>query len=332
MELLSNKKKTLLHLIMAVTIGGLVFLVIHYVANLNRVTTDDAYVEGRVHSIASKVPGTVSQVLVNDNQAVKKGDLLVQIDPVDYEVRVAEARSALEAERARLADSLAGIKAAQAVLEMKEASLKQAGLDKERANNLFKDGVISKEKHEKNLTTFDISLAEEKAAKEQLAKASSLKELEESLIKQREAALKSAELNLGYTMITAPTAGHVTKKSVEKGNQIQAGQPLMAVIALDDVWIIANYKETQLKNVRPGQRVFVKVDTYPGRTFRGKVDSIMAGTGAAFSLFPPENALGNYVKVVQRVPVKIVLDDLKDNRQVLRIGLSCVPTIITSNE
>jgi membrane fusion protein (multidrug efflux system) len=106
----------------------------------------------------------------------------------------------------------------------------------------------------------------------------------------------------------------------------------MAVVALNDIWVVANYKETQLKNVRPGQRVLIKVDTYPGKVFTGKVDSIMAGTGAVFSLFPPENALGNYVKVVQRIPVKIVFDQSGDERRILRIGMSCVPTIITKNE
>ncbi|HTZ11015.1 MAG TPA: efflux RND transporter periplasmic adaptor subunit, partial [Candidatus Margulisiibacteriota bacterium] len=126
--------------------------------------------------------------------------------------------------------------------------------------------------------------------------------------------------------------GYVTKKSVEVGNQIQPGQPLMAVIALDDIWVVANYKETQLKNVHPGQRVKIQVDTYPGKTFTGKVNSIMAGTGAAFSLFPPENALGNYVKVVQRVPVKIVLDKAANNEHVLRIGMSCTSTIILKDE
>ena len=125
---------------------------------------------------------------------------------------------------------------------------------------------------------------------------------------------------------------HVTKKSVEAGNQIQAGQPLMAVVALEDIWIIANFKETQLRSVKPGQRVLIKIDTYAGKVFEGKVESIMAGTGAAFSLFPPENALGNYVKVVQRIPVKIVFDKTTDARHILRIGMSCVPTIVTHDE
>lgn len=288
------------------------------ITNLTRVTTDDAYIEGRVHSIASKIPGTVKDVRVSDNQSVKKGDTLVEIDPADYELKAAEAQAALDAEKARFLDAEAGIKTAG-------VSLNQAFLDRQRAEALYKEGVIPREKHEKAVTAYNLAEVQLKAAKER-------RNLEESLIKQKEVSLKIAQLNLSYTKIGAPSDGYVTKKSVEVGNQIQPGQPLMAVIALDDIWVVANYKETQLKSVRPGQRVLIKVDTYPGRVFTGKVDSIMAGTGAAFSLFPPENALGNYVKVVQRIPVKIVFDKTADERRVLRIGMSCVPTIITKDE
>jgi len=148
------------------------------------------------------------------------------------------------------------------------------------------------------------------------------------LVKQGEAVLDSARLNFGYTKIYAPTDGYVTKKSVEVGNQIQPGQPLMAVVPLNDIYVTANYKETQLEKVRPGQKVDITVDTYPGKVFKGKVDSIMAGTGSVFSLFPPENATGNYVKVVQRIPVKIVFDQDTDPQHVLRMGMSVEPTVV----
>jgi membrane fusion protein (multidrug efflux system) len=140
--------------------------------------------------------------------------------------------------------------------------------------------------------------------------------------------LKAEELNLSYTKISAPADGRVTKKSVEIGNQVQTGQPLMAVVPLDDVYVVANYKETQLEKIKPGQKVEIKVDSYPSKTFYGKVDSIMAGTGAVFSLFPPENATGNYVKVVQRIPVKILLDKDTDRQHILRIGMSVEPTVV----
>ncbi|MGE5308549.1 MAG: efflux RND transporter periplasmic adaptor subunit [Deltaproteobacteria bacterium] len=312
-----NGKRKKIFIILAIFGALIIFAVAgHIIRGMTHVSTDDAYVEGRVHSIASKVPGTVLEVMVDDNKAVKKGDLLVQVDPQDYELRVNEATAALEAEKARLVDADASIKTAQVALD-------QATLDKNRADALFKANVIPKERSERADTAFNTATA-------QLTKARAFKELEASLIKQREAALATAKLNLGYTRIAAPADGYVTKKSVETGNQIGAGQPLMAVVALEDIWITANYKETELKNVRPGQAADITIDTYPGVHFRGKVDSIQAGTGAVFSLFPPENALGNYVKVVQRIPVKIVLEKGTDSKHQLRIGMSCVPTITTS--
>lgn len=332
MSLQNLKKGKLIFLFGAIVAISGAFLAVYLIHGFNRVSTDDAYIDGRVHVIAAKISGTVKEVSVNDNQSVKKGDLLLEIDPPDYEVKVTESRAALDAERARLIDAEAGIKTAAANLEMQEVSLNQATLDKQRADALYKDNVIPKERQEKTTTAYDLAVAQVKTAKEQLEKARSSRGLEESLIRQREAALKTSQLNLSYTKIYAPSDGYVTRKSVEAGNQIQPAQPLMAVVALDDIWLVANYKETQLKNVRPGQRVEIKVDTYPGKIFSGKVESIMAGTGAAFSLFPPENALGNYVKVVQRIPVKITLDKNKEETRVLRIGMSCVPDIITKNE
>jgi len=274
--------------ILGILLAGALLVYILY--GFNHITTDDAYIEGRIHSIAPKIPGTVKAVAVEDNQNVRKGEVLVEIDPLDYELKVNEA---------------------QANFEIRKASFEQAARDKERAEVLFKQEVYPKERYENTLTAYNLTKAQMEAAQAQL---------------------KIAQQNLEYTKIYAPTDGYVTKKSVETGNQLQAGQPLMAVIALDDIWVIANYKETQLKNVKPGQRVAIKVDMYPGKKFMGKVDSIMAGTGAAFSLFPPENALGNYVKVVQRIPVKIVFDKNTDTKHVLRIGMSCVPTIIAKNE
>jgi membrane fusion protein (multidrug efflux system) len=147
-------------------------------------------------------------------------------------------------------------------------------------------------------------------------------------VKLADEQLRQAELNLGYTVIKAPADGYVTKKNVMPGNQIQAGQPLMAVVNLDELKVIANYKETELERIRPGQDVKIAVDSYPGKVFKGKVDSIMAGTGVTFSLFPAENATGNYVKVVQRIPVRIVLEPGSDKEHLLKVGMSVVPTVI----
>jgi len=284
------KKKKLVILLSIVALVIAALTAVHIINGFTHITTDDAYIEGRIHSIAPKISGTVKGANVDDNQNVKKGDVLVEIDPVDYELKVKEA---------------------QANLDIRKASFEQASRDIERAEALYKQEVYSKEKYEFVLTAYNLAKAQSESA---------------------EALLKIAQQNLEYTKIYAPTDGYVTKKSVEAGNQVQAGQPLMAVIALNDIWVIANYKETQLKNVKSGQPAEVRVDTYPGKVFNGKVDSIMAGTGAAFSLFPPENALGNYVKVVQRIPVKIVFDKSADERHVLRIGMSCIPIIITKDE
>jgi len=318
MDLQNNKKKKAILLLGVLALLGVIFLVVYFILNFNLVTTDDAYIEGRVHSIASKISGTVKEVHVSDNESVKKGQILVDIDPADYELKLSEAQAAWVAEKVRLSDAQTGIRSA-------EISLTQVTLDKERAVALFKEDAIPKEKYEKALTAYKLGI-------EQLEEAKKHRDLEQALVKQREASFKTAKRNLSYTSLYAPSDGYVTMKSVETGNQIQPGQPLMAVIALDDIWVVANYKETQLRSVRPNQPVKIKVDTYPGKVFSARVESIMAGTGAAFSLFPPENALGNYVKVVQRIPVKIVFDKTTDNQHVLRIGMSCVSSIITKNE
>jgi membrane fusion protein, multidrug efflux system len=173
------------------------------------------------------------------------------------------------------------------------------------------------------------SLQSARTAPQQVRQISARADAAQAQVKQAKAALQQAELNLQYTTITAPVAGEVSRKTVELGQVIQPGQPLMAIIPLENVWITANFKETQLKSMRPGQKVTVKVDAYGGREYQGHVDSIAAATGARFSMLPPENATGNFVKVVQRVPVKIVLDPGQDPEHQLRPGLSVVPTVYT---
>lgn len=332
MNLTSGNKKKIIFGV-SIAAGCLLLLGIFFlIRNLSRVSTDDAYIDGRIHSIAPKISGTILKVNIRDNQNIKKGDILIEIDPVDYEAKFHEADAALAAEKAKLADAFAGIKAAQANLDIQIVTLKQAFLDYRRAQALFQKGTVTRERFEKMTTAYNLGVAQVKAAKEQLNKSQSLKDIEESLVKQRQATLRLAELNLGYTKLIAPSDGYITNKSVEEGNQVQPGTPLASVVALNDIWVVANYKETQVRNVHPGQRVLIGIDTYKGFVFTGKVESIMAGTGAAFSLFPPENALGNYVKVVQRIPVKIVFDQVLDDRHTLRLGMSCQPTILTGNE
>ena len=352
-----NKKKSAVLLLSVMLIAGIGGVLYYLEYRKTYITTDDAFVTGRIHVIASKVPGTVKTLHVDDNQFVKKDDLLVEIDVKDYDVRVKGAQSARNAERSKLdelstrtdvarkqlAELQFSVQSARANQRLQETNLKQAEIDYKRAQALYKRGVVPEERLEKTKTGYDVSVAQVEASREQLKQIEAALETQKSIIKQSESAFKSQDsivkqkdevlnaedLKKSYTKIYAPAEGYITKKSVETGNQIQEGQPLMAIVPLDDIWVVANYKETQIENVRPGQKAKIKVDTYPGRDFAGTVQSIMSGTGSAFSLFPPENATGNYVKVVQRIPVKIVLKKGTDPNHILRVGMSVEPTIIT---
>lgn len=325
----NQKKKKAFMIVGAIVVVGL--MIGYFYRNYLRahVTTDDAFIDGNIHTIAAKINGAVKAVYVNDNQAVKKGDLLVEIDPVDYSTRLQEARSALGVERGKLSETEAKIELAKANLELAKANFKLAETDKLRAERLIKEEVISQEQYDRAMTAYAVTTSQVKAAEEQLRQAETQRVTQISTIQQKQAGAEIANLNVNYTKIYAPVDGYVTKKSGQVGNQIQPGQPLMAVVALNGIWITANYKETEMGDIRPGQKVKIKVDSYPGKTFTGKVDSIMAGTGVSFSLFPPENATGNYVKVVQRIPIKIVLDEGTDKDHILRIGMSVVPTVLT---
>ena len=193
--------------------------------------------------------------------------------------------------------------------------------------------VIPKEQLDRLKTAKRVAGSNMKEASEALKRAQaeaglSVRDGNNARILQRRAQMDEARLQLSYTKIFAPRDGYITSKSIEPGTNIQAGQSLMALVPLQDAWITANYKESQLTHIRPGQKVEFTVDAYPGRSFKGSVDSIMAGTGAAFSLLPPENATGNYVKVVQRIPVKIAIDNTSDPEHLLRDGMSVIPTVL----
>ncbi len=351
-----KRKKIAVAVFALIAIAGIIIGYLYVQYKETHITTDDAFIEGDIHTIASKVPGTIKNIYVTSNQYVKKGGLLLELDSVDYDVKVKEATSALAAEKAKLseldaktesvkkqaAELSARANAIKGLNESQQASLQQAESDMKRIERLYKEDLVPLEKYEKTVTSYKSALAMEKASTEGLrysmlsveTQQSVLKQIEAekmvllSAIMQKEALLEAAKLGLEYTKIYAPANGYVTKKTIETGNQIQAGQPVMAIVSLDDVHVVANYKETQLEKVKPGQAVEIKVDTYPDKKFKGKVESIMAGTGAAFSLFPPENATGNFVKVVQRIPVKIVLDKDTDQQHILRIGMSVEPTIL----
>jgi membrane fusion protein (multidrug efflux system) len=298
------------------------------------ISTDNAFVEARIYSVSARVPGMVASVAVKDNQAVKQGDTLVELDPADYRLRVDNAAAELEMARNETSGDYARVAGARATVNLATARRDQADLDLRRGRALFGKEVIPREQLDRLETASRIAASQLREAEESVHREEALIGASpgggnEARIRQKQSRLDEAALNLSYVQIKAPVDGYVTRKGVEPGNNIQAGQTLLALVALDDAWITANYKESQLTHVQPGQQVTFTVDSYPGALFRGTVESIMAGTGAAFSLLPPENATGNYVKVVQRIPVRIAIDQKSDPDHLLRVGMSVVPTIKT---
>lgn len=284
----------------------------------------------------------------------------------EIEAQVAGVRSRIGAAEAGLArvvaqreELAAAVAAREADVRARQAQLDQARIDLTRAENLLAKKVAPRDRYDRAKTAAEGAEAALVAARElrrqaevaleshaaAVKQARAAVEVEKTALAQAEAArgthgeqvrgrgvqVELAQLTLDYTKIAAPADGYVTKKAVEPGNQVQAGQPLLAVVSLEGLHVVANYKETQLHAIRPGQRAVLRVDALPGREFTGRVESIMAGTGAAFSLFPPENASGNYVKVVQRIPVKIVLDPQQPGADLLRVGMSVVPTILNED-
>jgi membrane fusion protein, multidrug efflux system len=384
----------------AILIGG--FLVWrHFRA---RESTDDAQVTGHVSPVAARVGGTVTAIKVADNQPVKAGDVLIEIDPRDYELAVQKAEADLAAaesvEKAARADvpitsttSKSGVTSAEAGTSNAKAAVlaadrevdaarakvesakarkteavanaTRAAQDLARLKPLVEKDEISKQQYdaamnidtsaraavesaqaaiaeaEANLqvaearrvqSTGALSQAEAQArtagtAPQQIALTEARAASAAAEVQQAAAALAQAKLNLERTKVVAPADGIVSKRSVELGQIVQPGQPIMAITSLGDVWVTANFKETQLREIQTGQPAEISVDAFGGRTFRAHVDSLAAATGATFSLLPPDNASGNYVKVVQRVPVKIVLDRGQDTAAVLRPGMSVTATI-----
>ena len=278
------KKKRFIIPAAVLLILGCSFGLYSYIYAVTHVSTDDAFIEGHAISISPKVFGHILKVYIDDNAQVKQGELLAEIDPRDYEVR---------------------LRMAEANLEAAQAKASQADEDVSRYKKLTINDEISKQEMDRYIAKAHGADAE---------------------CDQAKAALDQAKLELSYTKIYAPHAGRVADKSVEEGAYVQVGQMLL-IIVTSERWVIANLKETDLKYILPGQAVIVNIDAYPGKDFKAHVDSIQRGTGAKFSLLPPENATGNYIKIVQRVPVKIVFDEDPDPSHPLAIGMSVVPAI-----
>lgn len=302
-------------------------------------STDDAFIEADVIPIAPQVPGPIVNLAIRDNQGVHQGDLLVEIDPRDYEARLAQAQADLAAAKTRLDQAKAQVTSDEAKVQEEQANLvanqseaERAASDLHRYQSLQTPAVA---KTQLDLATtqatssnagVEVSQSRTKAAQAQVTVSKAAIETAAAQVQSSEAEVRQAELNLSYTKVTAPQDGFITHRTVQFGAYIQTGQSLLALVPTN-IYAIANYKETQITKMRPGQPVTIEVDAYPHRKFHGHVDSIQRGAGARFSLLPPENATGNYVKVVQRVPVKILFDDPPDTTLPLGPGMSIVPTV-----
>ena len=366
-------------------------------------STDDAQVDGQIYAISSRISGHVSEVMIEDHQVVKAGDVLVKLDPKDYEVALAKAKADLADAVASLASSrtdvpitsvttsstLAGAKSsrmdataavsgaeqqlgaararlmtAQANVRVAEANAAKAAQDVMRYKMLVDKDEISKQQYDQATASAEAARATLDAQKAQVAEAQQNISVAErtveqtrarvsqadatvesamtgpqqvkvteakvlsaqAKVEQQRALVEQAELNLQYTTIVAPVTGVIGKKNVEVGVNLATGQQLLAIVPLDGIWITANFKETQLRRMKVGQPVSIKVDAYD-REYHGKVLRLAGASGAKFSLLPPENATGNYVKVVQRIPVRIALDPGQNEDHLLRPGMSVVPTV-----
>jgi membrane fusion protein (multidrug efflux system) len=285
---------------------------IYYWHSTFYVSTDDAYIQGHPVNVGARVSGNIVHIHVTDNQRVQEGDLLVEIDPCDYAISVAKAEAAMQAAQADEQQASADIEAAKADLARQQQDL-------HRYEELAKQDAVAKQDLDHTRAAARTAAATLKASEKRLAAV-------RAQFVQARAAADQARLQLSYTKVSAAKAGRITNKRIEVGGFISVGQGLLAIVT-DDLYVTANFKETQLAHMRPGQPATIKVDAYPGIVLNGRVDSIQAGTGAAFSLFPPENATGNFVKIVQRVPVKIVFDQSPDPNHPLGLGMSVRPRV-----
>ncbi len=350
---MENQKSNKKSIIIAVLIlSGLSYGIFKYVQSLSHETTDDAQIEKNMNPIIPRVMGYVTKVYIKDNDFVKKGDTLFTIDNNDYIIKLEDAKAALVAAQGNFEVSKADIGSALASVSVSDANVQSAGgtietskirleratNDFDRYNNLYKNHSITKQQFEQALATkqeaesqLRILQDQQKASAFQKSvivaksKASNKQsEVASANIKRAEAMLEAAKLNVGYTIVTAAIDGQVSKIALQPGQLIQPGQALFYIINNQEAWVIANFKETQLNKMKMGQKVTVKVDAYPDTDFEGEITSFSPATGSKFSLLPPDNATGNFVKTIQRLPVKISLNTANDPEKIklLRPGMN----------
>ena len=342
-----------------VALAVLLFIGLNYLGStLTGESSDDAFITGHIVSIAPRIAGQVSAVHVLDNEYVTNNQLLVEIDPSDYAATLGQKQAAQASSESNLKAALAGynlmkVKVTTAEADAREtkadaeasaATNNKAKEDFERAKKLVKENTISEQEYDQYKASAeeadaDYNSARDKAASDQSKVNEAEAQMEAaraeadsifSQVNESKTEVDSAELNVDYTKIFAPCDGLVTRKQVEPGDYLQTGQTIFSIVPRD-VWVVANYKESQLKDMKPGQAAWVRIDALGGRKFRAHVDSVQAGSGAVFSLLPPENAVGNYVKVVQRVPVKIVFDEALPADKTIGPGLSVEPYVQTGS-
>lgn len=317
---LSTKRYWLmLAIAIAAVVGGfIVFEAMKYQS------TDDAYVDTTTVSVSPKVSGQIVKVLVADNQPVKAGQVVAVIDKIDYQVKLEQATAAYEKALLNQQNAHANLNAANSEIEL-------ARKDVERYQNLYKAGAVSKQTLDRAVTNLESMQAKQTTAEQSIfskdpSKSAKVADADLNVLKAQK---KAAELALEYTDIIAPIDGTVSNKKVEVGMMVQPGTPLFVIVP-HDVWVVANYKETQIRGMKKGMPVDIKIDTYPNKVFKGEIDSIQRSSGAKASLFPPENAVGSFVKIVQRIPVKIVFTEKIDpNEYQIIPGMSVVPKIKT---
>ncbi|MGN6566573.1 MAG: HlyD family secretion protein [Flavipsychrobacter sp.] len=345
-----SSKRFLIVLILLVVVGG-TFGISKYIHSLYHEETDDAQIDANISPVIPRISGYVANVKVTDNQRVKKGDTLLVLDNSDELIKVAQAEAALAAAKSNLGVANASTAAAQANVATTKANVStadaqiatarvnvwRANQDYQRYANLIKDHSITQQQFEQAQAAKETAerqlqvLIEQKnaaartslASESQSAATGQQISVAQANIQQRQADLDNAKLNLSYTVITAPEDGLVSKINIRPGQFVQAGQSLFSVVADSSIWVTANFKETQLDKMKVGQKVIVHVDAYPGHDFEAKVTSFSPATGARFALLPPDNASGNFVKVVQRLPVKIEFINPNDKLvQQLRPGMN----------
>jgi membrane fusion protein (multidrug efflux system) len=288
--------------------------------------TDDAQVDGHIIAVSSRINGTIIGVYVVDTQPVRKGQLLAEIDPADYIVAIEGARARLGQAQAQVESAKADYETTLSKVSEDDATSAKADYDVPRLNILAAEGAGRREDYQESLRVAKVARATVDA--DRAAANAALKNIasRQAAVKQAQAELDQALLNYSYTKIAAPMAGVIGKKSVEPGQRVQPGESLLAVVPLDDIWVTANFKEDQLRRMQPGQPVDIHVDALD-RTFKGYVDGLGSASGERFSLLPPENATGNYVKVVQRIPVRIDLAPGQNINHRLVPGMSVEPTV-----